>query len=137
MPRLAALGLLLLVPVLIWGPAEVTGRVATSKADALGRHCWALRNPNGTMEMILTLDPAAPYRFWINERDRHSDVARPHFAVVLPDADHDAYALGWSHWRRTFWRMDSRLAEALGLAFAQEDCRTLLAPGRTTRAPTP
>ena len=129
MGRLAAFVLLLLVPTLIWGPAEMTGRIATAKANALGPHCWALRNPNGTMDMVLTRDPAAPYRFWSNEKDRHSDVSRLHFAIVLPDANHDAYALEWSHWHRDFWLMDSRLAEAHGLTFAQADCRALLAKG--------
>lgn len=129
MARRAALLLCLLAPALIWGPAELTGRRATAKATALGPHCWALRNPNGTMDMVLTRDPAAPYRFWSNEKDRHSDVTRPHFAIVLPDANHDAYAFGWSHWHRDFWPMDSRLAEAHGLTFAQADCRALLAKG--------
>ena len=129
MTRWAALALLVLAPALIWGPAELTGRLATAQADALGRHCWAVRKPTGIFEMTLTLNPAAPYRFWSNQKDRHSDVARPHFGIVLPDANHADYAMGWSHWQRDFWLMDSRLAGALGLTFGQSDCRALLAKG--------
>ena len=127
MQRRAALTFLVLVPALIWGPAELTGRIATAKAKALGPHCWAVRNPAGFPDLVLTLDPRAPYRFWSNEKDRHSDSTRPHFAIVLPETGFDAYALGWSYGAMDFWPMDRYRAEFHGLAFAQEDCRKLLA----------
>lgn len=125
MSRLAALTLLTLIPAAIWGPAQITGRSATAKAAALGPHCWAIRNPAGSPDMLVTLDPAAPYRFWTNEKDRF-DMVRPHFAIVLPEAAGEVFALGWSYRAMDFWPMDSYRAHLHGLAFAREDCRRIL-----------
>ncbi len=123
--RLAVLLLLALIPAALWLPAQITGRMATAKAAALGPHCWAIRNPAGNPDMLLTLNPDAPYLFWRNEKDRF-DMVRPHFGIILPDAPYDQYAWGWSFRAMDFWLMDSHRAQFHGLAFAQEDCRALL-----------
>lgn len=127
--RRDALALVALVPALIWGPAELTGRLATAKAGTLGPGCWALRDPADFTALRLTRDPRAPFRFWSNANDPQWEVTRPHFAFILPDAPHDAYALGWSFRRMDFWHLDIYQTDFHGLAFAQEDCRALLATG--------